>query len=297
MKRLTIFAIFLSELFLVGCGTSQKMAENKQSADQFFATGNYGEALSVYKQIIQVYEVNNNSALCPVYTNAAISAINVGESTLGLDYLKKAVNTQFATEETYLSLANVYANNDNLSLEMLALEDVVNKYPESGNIENVKSRLFKIYVESDNYEKALKIWNNKDVNDIEDVNILKTYFILNQGIGDDLQCEETAKRMLEVDPENITALSYFGKKYYRKAEDLYQKEMNAYDENKTNKQYKILLNALDQVTADFKKSLGYFTKLYKVDPTPNTANYLSCIYNRLSDKEKAAYYKKLAEKK
>jgi len=71
--------------------------------------------------------------------------------------------------------------------------------------------------------------------------------------------------------------------------------MKAYDKKKTNKQYRKLLKALDVVTADFNKSLKYFKKLYGVDSVPEYANYLSHIYNRLSDKKKAEYYKKIAK--
>ena len=71
--------------------------------------------------------------------------------------------------------------------------------------------------------------------------------------------------------------------------------MKAYDNHKTNKQYRILLKALDVVTADFKKSLTYFKKLYSIEPTAENANYLSHIYGRLSDKKKEVYYKGLAK--
>lgn len=296
MKKVVIFISLISIIILGGCGTGKQLSENKMNADQFFASGNYGEALSMYKQIISVYELNNNSEMCPVYTNAGISALNSNNSKLAIDYLKKATYTQFADESTYLNLADVYGDVDNLSLEMMTLQDMEKKYPDSKNLIDVRKRLFDIYVESENYDKALEIWNNENVVDIYDINVLENYFKLNRGVDDNAKCEETASRMLDVDPENITALNFFGKKYYRKAEDRYQKEMKAYEKKKTNKQYSILLKALDQVTVDFKKSLKYFKKLYKVDPVSANANYLSHIYKRLGDKKNAAYYKKLAGK-
>ncbi|MBU3928575.1 MAG: hypothetical protein KKB74_12280, partial [Bacteroidetes bacterium] len=83
-------------------------------------------------------------------------------------------------------------------------------------------------------------------------------------------------------------------KYYQKAEDRYQLEMKAYEAHKTNIQYKQLLIALDEVTIIFKRALKYFEQLYEVSPDTTTATYLSYIYNRLDDKPKADYYKKLA---
>ena len=120
------------------------------------------------------------------------------------------------------------------------------------------------------------------------------YFSINQRLNKVDECNKVAQELLDINEENLVALSWFGKQYYRKAEDLYQTEMKAYENKKTNKQYNILLAALENVTYDFKKSLKYFTKIYSLQPSPENANYLSHIYGRLSDKKKSEYYKKLA---
>ncbi len=75
------------------------------------------------------------------------------------------------------------------------------------------------------------------------------------------------------------------------AEDRYQSSMAAYDKNKTNKQYKILLADLDRVTADFKKSLKYFEPLWEMEDGKKYASYLANIYGRFDDKKKSQYYK------
>lgn len=66
-------------------------------------------------------------------------------------------------------------------------------------------------------------------------------------------------------------------KYYWKAENRYQAEMKAYNENKTRKQYAELLKAFKIVTNDFKQSLEYYTKLYNLYPKPEYAKYLGNI--------------------
>ena len=71
--------------------------------------------------------------------------------------------------------------------------------------------------------------------------------------------------------------------------------MKAYRENRTRKQYAILLEAFKQVSTDFRTSRDYFLRLYKINPDPAYAEYLGNIFTRLEDKEKAAYYKKRAE--
>jgi tetratricopeptide (TPR) repeat protein len=85
-------------------------------------------------------------------------------------------------------------------------------------------------------------------------------------------------------------MKWFGEKYFWLAENRYQAEMEAYEKKRTNSQYAKLLEAFKIVTRDFKTSLGYFTRLYKLYPKPEYARYLGNIYTRLDDKEKAKYY-------
>jgi hypothetical protein len=70
--------------------------------------------------------------------------------------------------------------------------------------------------------------------------------------------------------------------------------MEAYDKNKTNKQYKRLLEELKVVTTEFKDAKSKYENLYRLNPKPSYAQYLSNIYVRLNDKEKADYYRSKA---
>jgi hypothetical protein len=66
--------------------------------------------------------------------------------------------------------------------------------------------------------------------------------------------------------------------------------MKAYEENKTRRQYDILVKAFKTVTVDFKRSLEYYTRLYNLYPKPEYARFLGNIYARLSDEKNAKYY-------
>ena len=68
--------------------------------------------------------------------------------------------------------------------------------------------------------------------------------------------------------------------------------MEKYNQNKTTRQYKILLNELDVATEDFKKALSYFEKLWNDGTQEKYASYFANIYARFGDEQKAAYYKK-----
>lgn len=280
---------------LTGCGAGKQLAQKNVTAETYYTLGNYSDALLAYIEIIEIYENNKNSSECPVYTMAGESAFKDGNAKLAVDYLKKASNSNFVVESTYFYLAKAYGQIDNLSLEIMALIDYVEKYPQGKDIDAVRTRLFYTYVESDNYEKALELWAVVHASNQEDMQLLEAYFAVNKGIDNIERCNDIARELLSLDSDNLVALNWFGKQYYRKAEDRYQKEMKAYDNHKTNKQYRILLKALDIVTTDFKESLSYFKKIYALEPTPENANYLGHIYGRLSDKKKESYYKELAK--
>jgi len=281
-------------LLLSGCGAGKQLTQQNTTADTYYMASNYADALLTYKEIINTYESNINSEACTVYTKAGISALKTNDYKVAVDYLKKATYTTFADEDTYFYLAKAYQQVDNLSLEIGTLSDYLDKYPQGKKINAVKTRMFYTAVESDNYDKAMNLWSDVQANSINDNKLLEAYFQVNNKLGNTDTCDAVADQLLSLDDNNIVALTWFGKKYYRKAEDKYRKEMKAYDDHKTNKQYRILLKALDAVTIDFKKSLTYYKKLYTLEPTAENANYLSHIYGRLSDKKKEAYYKKLA---
>lgn len=279
---------------LYSCGGSKVLTQKNTEAQASFNGGEYQNALTSYEEIIGIYTTNDNSDACPVYTNAGISAYNVGDYKKAIKYLKLDEFSKFKTQQTLYYLGLAFNKVDNLSLEMLALQDYINDYPQGENFEEVQERLYFLYLESENYEKALELWPIISEGKESDIELNESYFDIYSGLNNSDSCDVIAARLLKLDPSNETALFLKGKKYYRQAEDLYQTEMKAYNAKKTNKQYKKLLAALDVVTADFKMSLGYFKKLYSAHPKPEYANYLSHIYKRLSDKKKSEYYKKLA---
>ena len=294
MKYVIVLNFTILAFLLSGCGSGKQLTQKKSEAESFFLASNYSDALISYKEIISTYEENNNSAECKVYTKAGESALKTGDAKLAITYLKKATNTKFANQSTYYYLAQAYKEVDNLSLEIVALVDYLELFPQGTNLIGINTRLFYTYVESDNYEAAFKLWPEIISNDQKNTSLLEAYFSINQRLNKVDECNKVAQELLDINEENLVALSWFGKQYYRKAEDLYQKEMKAYENKKTNKQYNILLTALENVTYDYKISLKYFTKLYSLQPIPENANYLSHIYGRLSDEKKSEYYKKLA---
>ncbi len=293
MKKL-IWLMPVFAALIMGCSTGNQLNEQKITAQQYYRQGNYQQALDIWMAEIANFEHKGQETACPVYTLAAFANMKLGNPQQALDLLKKATYSDFIADSTYSALAEIYRQQDNLSLEMISLQDYMAHSPKGKSISTVILRLFELYVESKNWELADAEWDQLTSVQKEQEKSLLDYFAVNKALNHDHVCDSLAENLLKLNENQTIALIWLGKKYYQKAEDQYQLEMKAYEAHKTNKQYKQLLNALDEVTFNFKRALKYFEKLYEVSPDTTAATYLSYIYNRLDDKPKADYYKKLA---
>jgi len=298
----TIFGLLLlvSIWSFVSCSGGKQISAGIQKGEDDFQLGKYEEALAEWEKVIDWYEQHDKQNECPVYAEAADAADHLGQVDNAISYLKKDIYSNHVNAKTYFDLASLYRDTDNLSKELETLESYVNQYPEGKNIDEVNHRLFEIYIESENWQKADTIWNKLSADDHADPDLIEGLFTVNKELKNDKACDTLANELLELDDNNLVALEWMAKKYFWKAENLYQEELKAYDNNKTNRQaydnnktnrqYNQLLKALDVVTADFKTSLKYFMKIYDQEPTKETAKYIGDIYNRLDDKKKAEYY-------
>jgi len=295
MKKLTVAGFFVIVLIVSSCSGTKNITQLSQNAETAYQKGDYETSLNDLKQVIAHYEKSGTQQECPVYAKAAECAMHMGMKDVAEDYLKKDTYTNFVTGDTYLKLAKIYKGQNNLSKEMMALQDYKEKFPEGSKIAEVNQDLFEIYVESKNWETAQEIWPELTDSIRSQENIMVQYFKVNKALKKDLVCDQLAADLLKVNEDNTTALEWQAVKYFWQAENLYQTSLKEYNQNKTNKQYRILLKALDVVTADFKKSLDLFQRLYKLDPQKEYAQYLGNIYNRLDDKKKAEYYYNLSK--
>ena len=268
----------------------------KDRGQEAYNEGHYKKALKIWSKDIAKYERRHKAAKCPYYTNAGAVAYRLGKTDLARKYLEAAKYTVSKNATTFDLLAKIYRKIDNLSLEIDALEHYVKEYPNGKDIDPYTKRLFVTYVESENWEKGLKLWPriSGEVHDSlsYQLGLLKIYV----GLKDDAKALPLARKVLKKDQKNVTALQFLAKHYFWKAEHAYQAENKAYAKNRTRSQYAHLLKAYKVITVEFKKSLDYFRDLYQLKPTSRNATYLGDIYARLSDKAKAAHYHNLAKK-
>lgn len=282
--------IIVIAVVLSSCSATKKLTTWQNEADSEYQNQNYESALEEYKKIIDFQKNAGELPKGTIYNKAGLSAYKMGKNELALSYLSNVRNTSDATAETYYTLAEINRGIDNLSREISALENYVDNFPEGEKIIEVKTRLFETCKESTNYELAVSLWDAIKDSASGNEKLFELYFHYNTELENEDKLEETAEKLLEINPDNITALEYKAEKLFWKAENRYQKEMKAYEKNRTRKQYRQLLKAFDILNADFRTSLKYYLQLYDMNPEKEYARYIGNIYLRFDDKSKARYY-------
>jgi tetratricopeptide (TPR) repeat protein len=292
MKKLLFFAGMVIIVIFSNC-SGPKLAttpavSNKAVAEQWMADGDYAKATNAWKLYFDqtpMEQITGNE-----FAQAAQSALKSGDQSQSVSWYDQARYKNFADETMYLSLAKIFKSQKNISKELSALEYYKDHF--TTDLNKINSRLFELYFEIKMYDKALDAWGNMNENSKSEIAHLKQYFKINQALENNAKSDSLANVILEKDPANVDALEWNGNKYYWLGENRYQREMEKYNKNKTNRQYKILLGELDLATADFKKALPYFEKLWKIEPGEKYASYFANIYARFGDESKVGYYKK-----
>jgi len=290
MKRTKLLQLLTITLIITSCATTQLIEQGEKAFEQ----ENYSETLQSLEQVIESKENRGKNAKGTVYFKAGKSALELEQIDKARIYLESAEQNEYESPELYASLAKVYKIIDNLSKEIIALEDYHNKYPDGEKIDEISVRLFETYVESENWDLAVDLWPEIEEQAQSKANLLAGWLIVNKNLGNNKTCDKLALQIFELNDENIIALEWYAEKFFLEADILYVTEMKAYKNNRTTSQYKRLLNALDKVYPTFRKSRDYFLKLYQINPKPEYAKFLGDIYTRLGNKQKANYYYKKA---
>ena len=285
--------IYLLLIIVSGCGTPKLVTyrENAQSAE---TAGNYAEATDAWQAYFNEFETTGDIDGV-VFAKAASAAYQAGEFDQAEEWYDQARFKDFSSPEMYLNLAEIYSKQDNLSKELSALE----YYNET--FENVPpelyNRLFSLYTEINRTEDALAVWNKLPQEVKSSEPFLEKYLSINKELENETVADFVSRELLEINPKNVAAMEWIAKETYEQAENLYQREMNKYKNNRTTRQYRILLEELDKVTTGFKTALGYFEKLWEINPDDRKdyAVYLANIYIRFEEEDKASYYRNMVE--
>lgn len=290
-----IFLGFLIAVIVHSCSPMRQVAELSQRADAAYESGNFEEAHTLYAQVIDAHHAQNQEIDGLVYQRAGVAAYAVGEKQQAIDYLEFARHTPAADEQTFFILAKAYRDIDNLSREISNLERYVQQFPDGEDIADVRERLFITLVESLNWQQAFDLWPDLHEEAYHDEELMTAYLRVLRQLDDAKIASDIAGMLLEINSNNAEALDYLGRKHFNAAVNLYNREMRAYEENRTHRQYAQLLEAFEIMNTDFRIALNYFMRLYEQDPRPEYASFLANIYERFQDEEKARYYRQKAD--
>ena len=292
MKSGNIYFLF-AVLLLTACGGPRNMTIYKENAKSEIASGNYAAAVVSWKTYFNQQSEAERKITGEEYAQAAKTAFKAGMNEQATDWFDQARYKNYADAEMYTVLAEIFREKDNLSKELSALEYFRENFSQDNP--EVNSRLFAIYDEIDMTEKALKIWETLPKSSKGTAENLEKYFEINKELDNEATLDSLSLALLEINPNHIEALEWNAMKYYWEAENLYKREMQKYETNKTRSQYRKLLKQLDVVTATFKKSLTYFERLWEQNPGKKYAPYMANIYARFNDDQKANYYRGFVE--
>lgn len=284
--------LFLLLLFW-SCSTSQPTSSLRHEARQTYQQNQYELALEKLERIIQQDREARLEPDGEIYNMAGIAAFQLGEKAKALQYLDQARHTSHTTEQTFYILARLYREQDNLSREITNLEAYLRDYPQEKHAPALRVRYFEAMVESQSWLQAQDTWPLLPDSIHSQEHYLGLWFTTNRQNQQESQCDQIATELLKINRNNTEALDWLARKHYHLAENRYQKEMQAYQQNRTQRQYAQLLKAFEVLNQDFRISLDYFLRLYRINPRPEYAGLIGNIYMRFEDKEKADYYHRI----
>lgn len=289
LKSLPFMSVLLTMAILTGCSTPKTVVDHAQIADLAYTSGDYARALSTYEELINNWNDQHPQKENPYYDKAGHAAFLMQNYDRAIFHFAQSMHNKTASVETYTCLISYYREIKNFSKEMTTIEALMEAYPYSDEAKAEHSRLFEMLAETDRWEEAAEEWS-KIIGE-KNIHQQELFFEVNRQLGNTAVCDSLSSVLLSKDNSNAVGLEWEAVKYYNRAEDRYSKEMEAYEQNKTNRQYLKLLEALDVVNADFRKARDNFEKLFNTTNDKRYANYLYNIYTRFQDEKKAAYYR------
>lgn len=284
-------SLFISVFIFSGCAFISGLGGHTYEADTAYNNKQYDEAYEMYYDYIESRKSRGRDIEPEIYEKAGISAHKLDKNSEAIEFLSLANQNSVLSAEGFLALAKSYREIDNLTLEIRNLEAYLNNYPDEPDFDEVQIRYFETLVEGRNWHEAYELWDELGKDRFENEKMLENYLIVNRYLEKDASATGIAKKILEINNENIVALDWLAKNYYYQALNRYNYEMQAYERNRTHRQYAQLREAWPVIHADYRTSRDYFMKLYEIEPKGEYARFLANIYERLNDDVKARYYR------
>jgi hypothetical protein len=293
MKNLQLMVLIML-LAAAGCKTTVNVTSYRENAEKAEAAGDYVIATEAWKFYFSQLPADNVPE-DTTYARAAFTAYRGGDAVQALEWFEKAREKGYDQPEMHLLLAEIYRTRNDVSNELSELEYYIENYEVEQ--QEVYNRLFDIYYTSDRQEDAMAVWDKMpDVEKGTEQN-LERYFVLNKQLENEGKADSASLELINLNPGHVDALEWQAQKNYEKGEARYTREMKKYEARPTSGSYQTLLRQLKTATADLRKSLQYFEKLWEVNPESRSeyAVYMNNIHVRFNEKEKADYYRKFVD--
>lgn len=288
MRYLKLIVVLLIAVIVYSCGTQLQQLQTQTKPQ--LESKNYKGALTTYQEFIQKSETSNTIVEPQVYFQAAKVAYLAKEFETAKIFFEKIRYSKIETIEYYKYAAKTYKAIDNLSRELDFLESYTSNFPVQVQEQELINRMFLVYVESENFDKAFDYWEklnpSKNKNEALLIGYLTVCTELQKGDPDHI-----ANSILFVNNKSVTALKYWGIKYYKKAESIYKPALDAYNKKRTNKRYKKLLKAIEDSTSSYQAAKKKLLEAYNLSEDKEAAKYLANVYARFNDKRNHNYYK------
>ncbi|WP_423129754.1 tetratricopeptide repeat protein [Gaoshiqia sp. Z1-71] len=295
MKRRSEVIMMIFVTIIMGCSAPKVIVSHRANAETAEAEGRFEAATQAWSRYFDQQLAAGSEISPEEYARAAKTAYRANEVALAESWFGMAQYGNYADPGMYKALAAIYRQQNNLNKELTVLEAYQEHYPEQADTAGVSIRLFDRYTGMGNKENALKIWPFISAEKRKEEKYLNQYFLIQRQLDQKESCDTIAGQLLEINPKHVDALEWLGDKYYRMAEDRYQREMKKYENKRTHVQHLQLVQELKLVTADFQQALTYFKVLWEMNPGPKYAPYLVNIYTRFENPEQANYYRKYLE--
>lgn len=241
--------------------------EGPEEAHEAYLAQDYATALGAYEKYIASQQEKDRQVDDLVYYRAGLSAHPLGDAAATIAYLDRVRHSTLADADVFAALAGAFRQVDNLSREITTLTHYVAHFPDGPHLEAIQDRLFITLVKSRNYADALAIWPEVAERAEKDKKLLTHYFLLKREMGDAAAATETARMLLDRDPRNIQALDWLARKHFRDANERYRRANEAYECNRTHRQYAQLLEEYEIMNTDLRIALNYFLRLYDLAPS------------------------------
>ena len=289
---LQVAFILLSVVVLFSrCGSVKSSVTSAEKAETLFTSGNYAEALELYRHLIATDDEHKQPVDAAILKNAAVAASHQKDHRFTLDCIERLSSTRALNiDEAALYADNAFAGETDRTLAFF--NNHRDLLISSMGSESYYSRLCQLNGEAGNADGVVSNW--PQANRATKLEWFRTYY---EGVKNQMSAYELmalCDKVLAMDSNQKEALHNKAVLLYEKSEATYKKLMDDYNKEKNATTYAYLRRDLKLISTDYRECRDLFEKLRKLEPDNNNyTRYLYNVYIRLDLNDQAKQLEKL----